>query len=181
VAGQPLLRLSQLARFWEVNPRTIMTWIRAGRLAAIRSPGNHFRVRVADVRAFCEREGRPVPPFVAPPTRRVVTAGVAARALRLTGLVVDACAGPYDALLAAARDGASLLVLPATAAHFDTTAALAALRRHRPTASLPVLVVGAPTVARAAALERAGATHVLPRACRPDAVVRAVRELLPLE
>ncbi|HEY6459566.1 MAG TPA: helix-turn-helix domain-containing protein, partial [Polyangiaceae bacterium] len=130
MAGQPLLRLSLLARFWEVNPRTIMTWIRAGRLAAIRSPGNHFRVRVADVRAFCEREGRPIPPFVAPPVRRVVTAGVAARAVRLPGLVVDAYDDPYDALLAAAARGdASLLVVPATATRFDTIAALAALRR----------------------------------------------------
>src|SRR6516164_2464292 len=102
-----LLRLSQLARFWEKNPRTIQTWIRQGRLAAIRSPGNHFRVRVADVRAFCEREGMPVPPFVAPPLRRVVLAAASlplrraiARVLK-TGVALHPFADPYEALLAA--------------------------------------------------------------------------------
>jgi excisionase family DNA binding protein len=54
-----LIRPSQLARFWELNARTLHIWIREGRLLAIRSPGNHFRLRVADVLAFCEREGLP--------------------------------------------------------------------------------------------------------------------------
>ena len=34
----PLLRLSELARFWGKNTRTVQSWIRQGRLAAIRSP-----------------------------------------------------------------------------------------------------------------------------------------------
>ena len=80
-APPALLKPSQLARFWELNPRTLHLWIREGRLPAIRSPGNHFRLRVADVRAFCEREGLPVPPFVSPPPRRVVV-GAAAAPLR---------------------------------------------------------------------------------------------------
>jgi excisionase family DNA binding protein len=181
VTPPSLLRLSQLARFWEVNARTLMTWIEQGRLAAIRSPGNHYRVRVADVRAFCEREGRPVPPFVAPAQRRVVTAVAALRNAKLPGVVVEAHGDPYGAIVASAHETTALLVLPASAAHFDTAAAIAALRRVRSASAMAIVVVGAPP-ARASALVAAGATRVLPRrGARPDDLPRVLRELLALE
>jgi excisionase family DNA binding protein len=175
-----LLRLSQLARFWEKNPRTIQTWIRQGRLAAVRSPGNHFRVRVADVRAFCEREGMPVPPFVAPPPRRVVTATPLPRTVKLAGIVLEVLATPYDALVAAASAPTAALVLPAGDPRFDALAAVAALRRAAPTSHVPIVVVGATTPQRATALQRAGATRVLRRARGEDLAV-SLRELLGLE
>jgi len=74
----PLLRPSALARFWELNPRTLPEWIKAGRLVAIRSPGGHYRVRPSDVRDFCAREGLRVPPFAREDATRVVLAGIAA-------------------------------------------------------------------------------------------------------
>jgi excisionase family DNA binding protein len=176
----PLLRLSQLARFWELNPRTIMGWIRQGRLAAIRSPGNHFRVRVADVRAFCEREGKPVPPFAGHPPKRVLTVGPPPRGLKLPAVVLESCASPYVALVSAGAGGASLLVLPASGERFDTEAALAALRQAPLTASLPVVVLRAATRARADALRRAGATRVLLRSQAAE-LPAVVRDLLSLE
>jgi excisionase family DNA binding protein len=179
-ASPALLRLSQLARFWEKNARTVQTWIRQGRLAAIRSPGGHFRVRVADVRAFCEREGMPVPPFVAPAPVRVVTAVPLPRGAKLPGVVTETHAEPYAALVSAASGDAALVVLPATGERFDAVAAVTALRKARTTADMPVVVVGAGTQARADALERAGTTRVLARA-REDDVARAIREVLGLE
>jgi hypothetical protein len=176
----PLLRLSQLARFWELNPRTILGYIRQGRLAAIRSPGNHFRVRVAEVRAFCEREGKPVPPFAGPPPKRLLTWAPLPRGLKLPAVVVESHAGPYGALLAAAAGGASLLVLPASGDRFDTEAALAALRLAPATASLPVVVVGAATRPKAEALQSAGATRVVLRS-RAAELPAVLRELLFLE
>ena len=185
----PLVRVSQLARFWELNPATVVGWIRSGRLAAIRSPGNHFRVRVADVRAFCEREGMPLPPFVAPPVRRVVAAALPqaarralARALKAPGVALEAPDDPYDALVAAAASSpapapgaggvagaTALVVLPAAHAGFDAPAAVAALRRAPgPVGAVPVVAFGAATRAQAAALADAGATHVLLRAQTDD-------------
>jgi excisionase family DNA binding protein len=181
-----LLRLSQLARYWGKNSRTIQTWIRQGRLAAIRSPGNHFRVRVADVRAFCEREGMPVPPFVAPPPRRIVAAGLdptsqraMARALKSPALTLETYDDPYDALLAAARD-ASLIAIPASAPRFDCGAAIAAMRRSQGTANASIIAFGASTRTQAASLARAGATRVLPRA-QQGALPHVARELLGVE
>ena len=179
-----LLRLSQLARFWEKNPRTIHAWIRRGRLAAIRSPGGHFRVRIADVRAFCEREGMPLPPFAAPQVRRVVVAGapLARAAARVAGVTVDAHEDPWAALLAVADGGAAALVLPAAAAAgFDVPAAVAALRRHPATRDIAVLVAGRTTRARARALERAGVTRVVASADASSALPAALRASLGLE
>jgi excisionase family DNA binding protein len=181
-----LLRLSQLARFWGKNARTIQTWIRQGRLAAIRSPGNHFRVRVADVRAFCERERMPVPPFVSPPPRRVVAAGLSApaqramaRAVRGPGLALETYDDPYDALLAASRETV-LLAIPARCRGFDPGSAIAAMRRCDATGRATIVAFGAATRAQAASLARAGATRVLTRA-QEDHLPRVVRELLGVE
>lgn len=175
-----LLRLSQLARFWEINPVTILGWIRQGRLPSLRSPGGHHRLRVADVRAFCEREGLAIPPFVSPPARRLVAGAPLPRGFRPAGVVVEAHEGPYDALVAAARGPTALLVLPATAPQFDAVAAIAALRKAEATAGLPVVVVGVPTRARAEALANAGATRVLGRREAAD-LGPALRELLGVE
>jgi excisionase family DNA binding protein len=176
-----LLRLSQLARFWEKNPRTIQSWIRLGRLAAIRSPGGHFRVRVADVRAFCEREGMPLPPLAAPRVHRVVVASAAlARSVRIAGVTVDAYEDPCAALLAAADGSAAAIVLPPSSSAMDVTAAVAALRGHAATRALAVIVAGKTTRARARSLEQAGATRVVTGA-GAAAIAAALRESLRLE
>ncbi len=163
-----LLRPSQLARFWEKSPDTVMKWIRAGRLPAIRSPGGHYRLRVTDVQAFCERESMPVPPVVAPQRRRVVVWTAAlARALRAQAVEVHEVDDPYEAMLAVAG-GAALLVLPSAGGTFDVAAAIAALRRQVATRTMPIVVVATSAGARTGAIERAGATHVLPRTRAAD-------------
>lgn len=52
-----VLRPSELSRTWRVHPRTVVLWIRAGKLAAIKSPGGQYRVLRTEVDAFCKREG----------------------------------------------------------------------------------------------------------------------------
>jgi excisionase family DNA binding protein len=165
-APPALLRPSQLARFWELNPRTLQVWIRDGRLPAIRSPGNHFRLRAADVRAFCEREGLPLPPFVSPPAQRVVIAAAplalrraVARALK-TGVVLQAVADPYEALVSAVAERTDVLAVGAHAG-FDAVAAVRALRTAAATAAMSVVAFDVPTSPQVAALEKAGATRAL--------------------
>jgi excisionase family DNA binding protein len=184
-----LLKPSQLARFWELNARTLHVWIRDGRLPAIRSPGNHFRLRVADVRAFCEREGLPVPPFVAPPLRRVVLAAASlplrraiARVLK-TGVALHPFADPYEALLAAVTERTEVFAMdakPGAGAHasFDTLAALRAFKGTPATAETVVVAFNVPTRAQAAALEKAGATRTLLEAKTADLLPATLAELL---
>jgi excisionase family DNA binding protein len=185
VNGSPLVRPSQLARFWELHPRTVHTWIRQGRLAAIRSPGNHFRVRVADVHAFCEREGLPVPPFVAPPPRRVIVAAApaplrraVARALKAAA-TVEAFDDPYQAVVAAASAPTAVLAMDATAPRFDIAAAVRAFKGASAAPGIAVVAFGVANRALAAALERAGVDRSVARA-QPSDLPRVLRELLGL-
>jgi hypothetical protein len=166
-APPALIKPSELARFWELNPRTLHIWIREGRLLAIRSPGNHFRLRVADVLAFCEREDLPVPPFVSPPVRRVVLTGAPAplrRALARTlkqAAVIEAHADPYAALVTAAAAPTAILALSAREPHFDVLAAIRAFKRTAATTALIVVAFDVPTRPQAIALEKAGAARAI--------------------
>jgi excisionase family DNA binding protein len=183
-----LLRLSELARFWELHPRTIQAWIQKGRLVAIRSPGNHFRLRFSDVRAFCEREGMPVPPLLVAPTKRTILAAAEGPVVRavtraLKGSVtLDTFHDPYEAVVATANGKTDLLALSATLPRFDVAAATRALKKATATSALAVVVFDVTTRAQAASFERAGACHTFTRA-REQELPRTLRELLglPLE
>jgi excisionase family DNA binding protein len=185
-APPALLRPSQLARFWELNPRTLQVWIRDGRLPAIRSPGNHFRLRATDVRAFCEREGLPVPPFVSPPARRVVVAAASlalrravARALK-TAVVLHAVADPYEALVTAVAERTDVLAVGALAG-FDPAAAVRALRSAPATAAMSVVAFDVPTRPQILALEKAGATRAILEAKTAELLPSALADLLGVE
>jgi len=185
VTSPSLVRLSQLARFWELHPRTIRAWVQQGRLVAIRSPGNHFRLRVSDVRAFCEREGMAVPPFVAARTKRAVIAASdpvarsVGRALK-GDVALETFPDPYAAVVAAATRPADVLALGAAFPRFDAAAATRALRRDPATAAIAIVAFDVTSRAQVAALEAAGVSRTLARASEED-LPRALRQMLGLE
>jgi excisionase family DNA binding protein len=175
MSDAPLLRPSQLARFWALHPITVHEWIRAGRLPAVRTPGNQFRLRAADVRAFCAREKLPVPDFVLARTRRVVVAGgnealarTLKQALRATGATLDHFVDPVAALVA------SVVAPPAAIALDAKTPNLFAERATRALCDAPldpkpsIVVFDVASAAKCALFAKAGATHAVTRARRAD-------------
>jgi excisionase family DNA binding protein len=181
-----LLRPSQLARFWELNPRTLHTWIRQGRLVAIRSPGNHFRLRVSDVRAFCEREGLAVPPFVAPAAKRAVVATssdqlarVLSRSLR-GSVMLEVFRNPYQALVAAAAVPTALVALSGSFPKFDAAAAIRALKGVPAATGMAVVAFDLTSRAQVVSVEAAGASRSITRA-REQELPGILRELLEIE
>jgi excisionase family DNA binding protein len=181
-----LVRLSELARFWELHPRTLQAWIHQGRLVAIRSPGNHFRLRVADVRAFCEREGMAVPPFIATPAKRAVVAAASdqvvrsvARALK-ANVTLEAFLDPYAAVVAVAERPTDLLAVSAAFPRFDAAAATRALKAAPAASALAVVAFDVTSRAQATSLESAGACRTFTRA-REQELPQALRELLGLK
>jgi len=74
-----LLRPSELARIWELHPKTVYLWIREGKLPAIKTPGAQYRVRTDDARAYCEQNGLPMPRAIASPAGSVAVLGKAVR------------------------------------------------------------------------------------------------------
>ncbi len=175
-----LIRPSQLARFWELHPRTVHLWIREGRLPAIRSPGNHFRLRLADVRTFCEREGLPVPSFVSPPAPRIVIGAAPPPLLRAVTRALSTVAAvhpfgdPYEALVATAAEPTRILALGAQERSFDTVAAVRALRSTPATSGVIVIAFGVPSRPRALALEKAGAIRAIAAAQTRDLLPEAL-------
>jgi excisionase family DNA binding protein len=180
------VRPSQLARFWELNPRTVHTWIRQGRLVAIRSPGNHFRLRVSDVRAFCEREGLAVPPFVAPPAKRAVLATpsdtlarTVLRALR-GNVVLEVFRNPYEALVAAAAMPTAVFALSGSFPKFDGAAAIRALKALPATSAVAIVVFDLTSRAQVVSADAAGALRSITRV-REAELLGVLRELLGIE
>src|SRR5262249_34231305 len=113
-----LVRPSDLARHWELHPKTVYLWIKDGRLPAVRTPGDQFRLRVSDVLAFCEPSGLRPPTHLLPETGRVVVLarpGAAVRALRQAlrsaQVRVESYGRALDGLFAVVRAPPHVLVI----------------------------------------------------------------------
>lgn len=51
-----LLKPSEVAKLFRVDPKTVTRWAARARIHAIRTPGGHRRFRVGDVRTFLVSE-----------------------------------------------------------------------------------------------------------------------------
>jgi excisionase family DNA binding protein len=49
---EPLLTPAEVATIFRVARKTVTRWAKAGKLASVRTPGNHRRYREAEVRAL---------------------------------------------------------------------------------------------------------------------------------
>lgn len=49
---QKLLTPAEVARLWNVDPKTVTRWAKAGRLHSVRTPGGHRRFYAAEVYAL---------------------------------------------------------------------------------------------------------------------------------
>lgn len=179
-----LLRPSELARVWELHPKTVVLWIREGRLPAIKTPGAQYRVREGDVRAYCEKNGLPLPKELARPATsagRVAVIGrpsaafrALSRACKASGAVLETWPSALEGLLAIASDVPAVLAIDARSCDVAIGDALRALRRTAATADVPVVVYDA--TARPASLVRLGATSVFARG-DDDAAAQTVIDL----
>jgi excisionase family DNA binding protein len=178
-----LLRPSELARVWELHPKTVYLWIREGRLPAIKTPGAQYRVRTDDARAYCEKNGLPMPKGVASPAGTVAIIGKAgpaqralAKACKARGTAVEIWPSALEGLLAVAGEEPDLVAIDARAAGDVKLAdALRALRKNPKTAKIPVVVYDA--AGKSAPLVKLGASTVVPKGDAEEAA-RVVVEAL---
>lgn len=54
--AEPLLKPSEVAALFRVDPKTVTRWAREGRLAAIRTAGGHRRYRESDIKKMMRPE-----------------------------------------------------------------------------------------------------------------------------
>ena len=177
-----LLRPSELARIWELHPKTVYLWIREGKLPAIKTPGAQYRVRSDDARAYCEKNGLPMPRAIASPAGTVAVLGKAsasqralAKACKARGTAVAVWPSALEGLLAVAGDAPDVVAIDAECSDVKVADAIRALRKTARTANVPVVVYDAPS--RASSLAKLGAISIVVRGKSDDAV-RAVVDLL---
>ena len=143
-----LLRPSELARMWELHPKTVYLWIREGKLPAIKTPGAQYRVRSDDARVYCEKHGLPMPRTLASPAGAVAAIGKPSAALRALAKACKARGTTFvtwpstlEGLLAVANETPDVLVIDAKCDDVKLAHALRALKRTTTTANLPVVVL----------------------------------------
>jgi excisionase family DNA binding protein len=188
-APGPLLRPSQLARFWELHPKTVVQWIHDGKLPAIRTPGGQWRVRPSDLAEHCARTALPVPPFATRSTPRVHLVGAPAATVRAVRRAlgdvaeVEAYVEPLAGLMATVRAPPAIVALDASARGIDVADAVRALAGTLGTperasrSDTRIIVFHAASAKRADALLRAGAVRALVKHREP-ALASIVAELL---
>jgi excisionase family DNA binding protein len=181
LAVMALLRPSELARIWELHPKTVYLWIREGKLPAIKTPGAQYRVRSDDARAYCEKNGLTMPRAILSPAGSVAVLGkpsasqrALAKACKARGTAVVTWSSALEGLLAIAPD---VVAIDAEASDVKVIDALRALRRTARTAKVPVVIYDAAPRAGTTALTKLGASSIVTRG-KTDDVVRVVVELL---
>ena len=55
---EPLLLPGEVAAMFRVDAKTTTRWVKAGKLAAIKTPGGVHRFRESDVRVFLNGDGK---------------------------------------------------------------------------------------------------------------------------
>lgn len=168
-----LLRPSELARLWELHPKTVYQWIREGRLPSIKTPGAQYRVRSDDVRAFCEENSLAMPRAVANPEGRIAILGAPSpsqrsivRTCRARGTSVELWPRLLKGLMGVAADPPDIVVLDASCTDLPAADAIRAIRETPRTATLAIVAYNAP--ARASTLTRLGAVVFGPDAHNDD-------------
>jgi excisionase family DNA binding protein len=179
-----LFRPSELARIWELHPKTVYLWIREGKLPAIKTPGAQYRVRSDDARAYCEKNGLPLPRAVASPAGSIAMLGkpspsqrALAKACKARGTAVMTWPSALEGLLAIVCEAPDVVAIDAECTDVKLLDALRALRKTVRTAHVPVVVYDAAPRAGTSALAKLGVRSVVARGKSEDAI-RAVVDLL---
>ncbi|MBX3210734.1 MAG: helix-turn-helix domain-containing protein [Labilithrix sp.] len=179
-----LLRPSELARLWELHPKTVNLWIREGKLPAFRTPGAQYRVRTDDARAYCEKNNLPpLPRAVTSPGGTVAAIGkpgaslrALARACKARGTSFVAFASVLEGLLGVAADAPDVLAIDARCDEVKLADVVRALRRTEKMANVAVVVYDAEAT-KSSALAKLGVTSVVTRG-KSEEAAQAVVDLL---
>jgi len=143
-----LLRPSELARLWELNPKTVYAWIREGKLPAIRTPGAQYRVRTDDARHYAEKNDLPSLPLAVTSPGGTITAlgkpGALLRALakicKSRGTALTMWSSTLEGLLAIAAEVPDVVAIDARCDEVKVADAVRALKRTKRTADVPIVV-----------------------------------------
>jgi excisionase family DNA binding protein len=169
VQAKELFTASEVARFCQVDLKTIHNWADRGEVRHFRTPGRHLRFRRADVLDFLRKYGYPVPDVLrqGKPSVHVVEEDAATLAIIervLSGRVeVTSFSDPVDALVAIGSLRPDVIVLDTGNKKLDAISCIARLKSMEATRYLRVVVCSPQDHLKQACLD-AGATSFIARA-----------------
>jgi len=167
--GQPkeLFTASEVARFCQVDLKTIHNWADRGEIRHFRTPGRHLRFRRVDVLDFLRKYGYPVPDVLQQgrPTVHVVDDDAASRnavAAAIGGrFEVLGFAEPVDALVAIGTDKPDVVVLDTDGTKIDGLRCIERLQALDATRHVRVVAYSSRQSSREAALDAGASAFVL--------------------
>src|ERR1041384_8080653 len=132
--AKELFTASEVAKFCQVDLKTIHNWADRGEIRHFRTPGRHLRFRRVDVLDFLRKYGYPVPEALKLGRPRVLVVDEDAAMLEgveralSTRYDVQTFSEPVDALIAIGSETPDVVVLDIASSRMDGTAAIASLR-----------------------------------------------------
>ena len=159
--AKELFTASEVAKFCQVDLKTIHNWADRGEIRHFLTPGRHLRFRRVDVLDFLRKYGYPVPDVLKQGRPRVhvvdedpATLEGLERALSAR-FEVRTFAEPVDALIAIGSDTPDVVVLDIAGNRMDGLAAIARLRSVDGTQHVRILVYSARSDRRQQAIDAA--------------------------
>jgi len=146
--AKDLFTASEVARFCQVDLKTIHNWADRGEIKHFRTPGRHLRFRRADVLDFLRRYGYPVPGALQDgrPSVMVLHQDDATRDEVVRGLGcdydVDASADPLSTLVGLGAAAPDVLVVGTQVDGIDAARLVACLGTHEATEHVRTIVCG---------------------------------------
>lgn len=166
--AKELFTASEVARFCQVDLKTIHNWADRGEIRHFRTPGRHLRFRSADVLDFLRKYGYPVPDVLqqGKPTVHIVDGdlgSLAAVAETLGGRYdVHRFAEPVDALVAIGADKPDVVVISLDGNRLDGVHCVRRLHAIEATRHVRIVAYSEDAQARESALD-AGASAFVQR------------------
>ncbi|MEM7624826.1 MAG: response regulator [Planctomycetota bacterium] len=180
------LTTGQIARHCRVNYRTVLRWIKAGRLPAYQLPGRgDHRVEIADFRRFLVDNGLPVPVEIARPSNRVLIvdddpamAASLSRVLRRAGYETQVAGNGFQAGAVLNDFKPQLVTLDLQMPGIDGHEVLRFIRTHPEHRHLSVLIVSAQSRSEIQDAVNAGATRGMQKPFENQTLLTHVKQLM---
>ncbi|MBT8465642.1 MAG: helix-turn-helix domain-containing protein [Deltaproteobacteria bacterium] len=161
-----LFTASQIARFCQVDLKTIHNWADRGRIAHFRTPGRHLRFRRPHVLDFLRKYGYPIPEELDATRPRVALllneGALKERVVECLHGAFDIAhyAEPLDGLLRIGEHPPDAIVLAARVGHLSGPEVIEALKRGSHTEHVRAVLFADGERERQAALDAGASAHV---------------------
>jgi excisionase family DNA binding protein len=180
--AKELFTASEVARFCQVDLKTIHNWADRGEIRHFRTPGRHLRFRRVDVLDFLRKYGYPIPEVLRQgrPTVHVIDEDpLQLESLKKTLAArfdVTGFGDPVDALIAVGSETPDVVVLDVGGSKIDGLSCIARLKASDATRHIRLVVYSSREDKKARALEAGASAYV----ARPDVqkLVEAIHALM---